>query len=183
MSDGLTTKIVGLHRALDVAQLPHAFGGALALAFCTREPRGTKDIDLNVFVGVDRLDELVAALPAAVAITEADRTAFASDGQSRLWWERTPVDVFLSNTPFHDHVAASVRHVPFAEVEELPILACGDLAVFKAFFDRAKDAVDVAEMVKADALDLGHVRRTVDALRGDARRDRFFARVADALSD
>jgi hypothetical protein len=181
--DGLASKIGSLHAALEEAQLPHAFGGALALAFCTSEPRGTKDIDLNVFIGVDRLDELVEAVPTGVTVTKADRTAFERDGQSRLWWGGTPVDVFLSNTPFHDHVAASVRLVPFAEIEELPILACSDLAVFKAFFNRAKDAVDVAEMVRAGAIDLAHLRRTIEALLGDAQRDRFFARVDDALSD
>jgi hypothetical protein len=80
-------------------------------------------------------------------------------------------------------VEASGRRVPFAGIEELPILACNDLAVFKAFFDRAKDAVDVAEMVRAGAIDLGHLRRTVDALIGDGERERFFNRVDDALSD
>ena len=37
---GLTERIVRLHEALDGAGLPHAFGGALALAFCTAEPDG-----------------------------------------------------------------------------------------------------------------------------------------------
>ena len=183
MTDGLADKIVQLHRALDAAELPHAFGGALALAFCTQEPRGTKDIDLNVFIDVERLDELDEALPTAMQITTADRSAFARDGQTRLWWGPTPVDVFLSNTPFHDHVEASLRRVPFVDVDELPILACDDLAVFKAFFGRAKDAVDVSEMIRAGAIDLAHLRRTVEALLGDGQRERFFSRVDDALSD
>lgn len=183
MSDGLAAKVVGLHRALEAAGLPHAFGGALALAYCTNEPRGTKDIDVNVFIGADRLDELEAALPTGIEVTVADRTAFGRDGQTRLWWGSTPVDVFLSNTPFHDHAEASTHRVPFAEVDELPVLACGDLAVFKAFFGRAKDAVDVSEMVRAGAVDLAHLRRTVDALLGEAERERFFARVDDALTD
>lgn len=183
MTDGLAGKIVQLHHALEAARLPHAFGGALGLAFCTSDPRGTKDIDLNVFIGIDRLDELVEALPTGVEVTLADRTAFERDGQTRLWWGPTPVDVFLSNTPFHDHVEASTRRVPFAEIDELPIVACSDLAVFKAFFGRAKDAVDVSEMVRAGAIDLAHLRRTVEALLGDGERERFFARVDDALSD
>ena len=183
MTDSLVVKIVRIHEALDEAALPHAFGGALALAYCTGEPRGTRDIDLNVFIGVDRLDELATALPPQIEVTNADRTAFQRDGQSRLWWDGTPVDVFLSNTPFHDHTEASARRVPFAEVEELPVLACDDLAVYKAFFNRAKDAVDVAEMVRAGAVDLAHLRRTIEALLGDEERARFFARVEDALSD
>jgi hypothetical protein len=183
VTDGLASKIVVLHRSLDAVRLPHAFGGALALAYCTSEPRGTKDIDVNVFIGADRLDELVAGLPSGVAVTQSDRAAFERDGQTRLWWDGTPVDVFLSNTPFHDHAEASVRRVPFDEVDDLPILACADLAVFKAFFGRAKDAVDVAEMVRTGAVVLEHLRDTVEALLRDGDRDRFFTRVEDALTD
>ena len=34
----LTERIVALHAALDTAGVPHAFGGALALAWCTQPP-------------------------------------------------------------------------------------------------------------------------------------------------
>jgi hypothetical protein len=182
VTDGLAGKVLGLHAALEDAALPHAFGGALALAYCTHEPRGTKDIDVNVFIGIDRLDELVAALPSGVPVDETDRAALVRDGQTRLWWDGTPVDVFLSNHPFHDHAAASTRLVPFAGVD-LPVLACAHLAVFKAFFGRAKDAVDVATMVSAGTVDLAHLRKTVVALLGEGEREHFFARVDDALSD
>ena len=47
---GIPEKIVAIHQALDAADVPHAFGGALALAWCTERARGTIDIDLNVFV-------------------------------------------------------------------------------------------------------------------------------------
>ncbi len=46
----LTERVAALHAALRGAGIPHAFGGALALAFCTAEPRGTQDIDVNVFL-------------------------------------------------------------------------------------------------------------------------------------
>ena len=183
MTDGLVTKVLSLHAALEEAVLPHAFGGALALAYCTNEPRGTKDIDVNVFIGSDRLGELVAALPTAIHVDAADRAALTCDGQTRLWWDGTPVDVFLSNHPFHDHAEASVRRVPFAGIDDLPVLACAHLAVFKAFFGRAKDAVDVATMVAAGTVELSHLRRTVVVLLGEGERERFFARVDDALSD
>ena len=183
MSDRLADKILELHAALETAALPHAFGGALALAYCTSEPRGTKDIDVNVFIGIERLDELAVALPRTIEIADADRAALAHDGQTRLWWGGTPVDVFLSNHPFHAHAQASARSVPFAGVDDLPVLACADLAVFKAFFAHAKDAVDVAAMVTAGAVDRADLERTVVALLGDGERARFFARVDDALTD
>ncbi len=75
------------------------------------------------------------------------------------------MDVFLSNHPFHDHAEANVRREPFAGIE-LPVLACPDLAVFKAFFGRFKDAVDIASMVAAGAVHLDSLRQTVDGLLG-----------------
>lgn len=182
MSDGLAVRIVKLHTALRAADLAHAFGGAIALAYCTEEPRGTKDIDLNVFVSVDHLDDVLAALPAGLHCSNASRLQLERDGQSRLMWDDVPVDLFLSNVPFHDHAAANVRRVPFATVPDLPVLACGDLAVFKAFFARPKDALDVATMIAVGTVDRARLESTVTAMLGASERERFFARVDDALA-
>jgi hypothetical protein len=182
MSDGLAARIVQLHTALEGADLPHAFGGAIALAYCVEEPRGTKDIDVNVFVGVDQLDEVLSALPAGLVATDIERMQLGRDGQSRLWWDEIPVDVFLSNVPFHDHAEARVRRVPFVEVPDLPVLSCADLAVFKAFFARPKDALDVAAMIAVGAVDRRQLHTTVTAMLGEKERARFFARIDDALA-
>jgi hypothetical protein len=180
----LTERIVALHAALDGAGISHAFGGALALAFCTAEPRGTQDIDVNVFLSPDEVDRLVAALPQGVVVDDDARALLVRDGQARLWWDQTPVDVFLSNHPFHDHAEADRRHVPFAGIERLPVLACQDLAVFKAFFARPKDVVDVATMASLGSVDLAALERSVVALIGDAdARARFFERVAEAVGE
>jgi hypothetical protein len=149
----LPEKIVELHRALAAAGVPHAFGGALALAWCTRRARGTIDVDVNVFVPPDRAGEVLAALPAGVAWGEADLARIGADGQGGLWWGTTPVDVFFSTTDFHDRAAARARLEPFLDAE-LPFLSCRDLAVFKAFFDRTRDWADLEEMAAAGALDV-----------------------------
>src|SRR2546421_720597 len=59
----LAEKVVVLHHALDGAGLPHAFGGALALGWCTQQPRGTADIDLNVFTPTTEVRAVLDALP------------------------------------------------------------------------------------------------------------------------
>lgn len=178
---GLTAKVVAVHEALEEAGIPHAFGGALALAFCTNEPRATKDIDVNVFLPPARVEELVAALPAPISVDDADRARIERDAQTRLWWGHTPVDVFLSNHPYHDHTADNRRRVPFAGIE-LPVIACADLAVFKAFFARPKDAIDIGSMVRSAAVDLEELRRTVTGLLGEERAD-FFRLVEDATEE
>ena len=42
----LPERLIELHRALTRRKLPHAFGGAIALAYWTLDPRGTSDIDV-----------------------------------------------------------------------------------------------------------------------------------------
>jgi len=148
----LPAKIVELHKHLAQAQLPHAFGGALALAWCTGQARATIDIDINVFVPIDRMDDVFAAFPKAIAATKEQRKVLKRDGQVRLWWEQTPVDLFLNTLPFHESVAGRCRFETFME-QPVPFLACQDLAVFKAFFNRTKDWADLEAMQDAGTLD------------------------------
>ena len=161
----LAEKLVAVHRALDAAQLPHAFGGALALAWCTQRARGTIDIDVNVFVPVARIGDLLAALPVEVTADDAAVAQLESDGQTRLWWDDTPVDVFLDTTPFHADVGERIRWEPFAG-QDVPFLACRDLAVFKAFFDRTKDWADLEAMREAGSLDIDEVVGTLIGFLG-----------------
>jgi hypothetical protein len=153
---GLPRKIVAVHRALVAAGFAHAFGGALALAWCTERARGTIDIDVNVFVPAARAAEVVATLPRGVTATPVQLDALQRDGQVRLFWDGTPVDVFLDTTEFHEQAAARARWEDFGG-EQLPFLACADLAVFKAFFDRTKDWADLEEMAAVGALDVDRV--------------------------
>ena len=60
---GIPAKMRAIHHALREADIPHAFGGALALAWCTERARGTIDIDLNVFTGTDQVREVLDVLP------------------------------------------------------------------------------------------------------------------------
>lgn len=172
----LPAKIVAVHEALATADLPHAFGGALALAWCTQRARGTIDIDVNVFVSADRVDDVLGAMPGGVVATAEQRDQLATDGQTRLWWDATPIDLFLDTTPFHHAVGDRVRSEMFGD-EVLPFLACRDLAVFKAFFDRTKDWADLEEMAAAGTLDIEAVAGVLVRYLGadDARVARLVA--------
>lgn len=167
---GIPEKMVTIHRSLTNAGFDYAFGGALALAWCTHQARGTIDLDVNVFVGPDRTDELLVSLPRAVAVAESDRVLLTRDGQARLWWDTTPVDLFLNTTDFHEWVATRVRWEPFGGTE-LPFLGCEDLAVFKAFFNRTKDWADLEAMYEAGTLDVAAVAGVLASfLGGDDER-------------
>ena len=149
----LVERIVAIHRSLRAAGVPHAFGGALALAWCTQQARGTIDIDLNLFVEPVDIPATLGALPPGVVWGADDVALLARDGQARLWWDTTPVDVFFNTTEFHERVADRTRWEPLGG-EDLPFLACRDLAVFKTFFNRTKDWADLEAMADAGTLDV-----------------------------
>jgi hypothetical protein len=170
----LADKVVAIHGALDAADVPHAFGGALALAWCTERARGTIDIDVNVFVDGSRAREVLDALPGGIAWSDDALAVLERDGQTRLWWDATPVDLFVNTTEFHVQVGQRCRREPFAGAE-VPFLACADLAVFKAFFDRTKDWADLEEMAAAGTLDVDRVVGVLTRYLGgaDARVERL----------
>jgi hypothetical protein len=58
---GMSEKVVRLHRALERRDIPHAFGGAIAVDYY-RVPRATIDIDLNVFVPSEDHMRVIEAL-------------------------------------------------------------------------------------------------------------------------
>lgn len=156
----LSQQILSLHHALTEAHLSHAFGGALALAWCTERARGTIDIDINIFVGVGEMHTVIDALPSGIAVPKRAIAELKKEGQVRFWWEKTPVDVFLNTTDFHSDIEKRVRWERFAG-EPIPFLSCFDLAVFKAFFSRTKDWADLEEMVAAGTLDVPRVMATL----------------------
>jgi hypothetical protein len=166
----LVEKIVLCHEALQKANLPHAFGGALALAWCTQSARGTIDIDINLFVEVDQASAVFAALPAGVEHTKKDLQTLVRDTQHRLFWEATPIDLFLNSTPYHNEVQTRIRWEHFAN-KQIPFLSCQDLAVFKAFFNRTKDWADLEEMYAAGTLNWRAVAGVLtEYLGGDDER-------------
>ena len=162
----LADKVVYLHRALEAAGLAHAFGGALALAWCTGNGRGTIDIDINVFVAAHRAAELRKALPAGVACDDASLDALAREGQVRLDWAGTPLDIFLDTTEIHAQAAKCVNWEHFAG-HCLPFLSCFHVALFKAFFNRTKDWADLEAMRDAGTLDVEQVRAALVHYLGD----------------
>jgi hypothetical protein len=176
----LDEKILALHGAFESAALPHAFGGALALAYWAT-PRATLDIDVNLFVPSERAEPVLAALVrlGAAEPTPQERRRLADNGQLRVRWEHVPIDLFFAYDPLHESCRARTLRVPFGAGASIPILSAEDLAIFKVLFDRAKDWRDLAELLFALGPDfdatyaLDWLRRILDAK--DGRLARFEA--------
>ena len=175
----LPERIVALEGAL--LRIPHAFGGALALAYYA-EPRATIDIDLNVFVPADRYADVAAPLLALGVDADAPQAVAAAerDGQTRVMWDETPIDLFFAYDAFHDAAAVATRVVPFADTT-ISILGPEHLVVCKAVFNRPRDWVDIDAMVEEGVtLDVAEVLRWVGRIAGDT--DPRYERIAAVLT-
>jgi hypothetical protein len=178
----LAEKVVRLEQVLTRGRVPHAFGGALAFAYYG-EPRATIDIDLNLFVGADHYSDVMEVLEPLGITGAKDAAAVARDGQVRVWWERTPVDLFFSYDPVHDAMRDGARMVPFSTTS-IPVLGPEHLVVAKVVFNRAKDWIDIEQMLVAvPALDRAEIHRWVERIvgAGDERLDRLMRLESELL--
>jgi hypothetical protein len=178
----LDEKVALLARTLAEAGVPHAFGGAIALAYYAT-PRGTRDVDINVFLPTSAFDRVLAAL-LRIGVeppTPGMRRALERDEQVRLDWDGTPLDLFFSYNELQDACLERQRKVPFGGAQ-LTILSPEDLAIFEVLFARDKDWRDLREMLFAQGPDLD-TRTVIDWLQrilaaDDERLVRFRALVA-----
>ncbi len=173
----LPDKILAIAGALH--GVPHAFGGALALAYHA-EPRSTVDIDVNVFLPPDRADEVLEPLGRLGVDVGDAAEGIEQQGQARVMWGPTPIDLFFSYDRFHDAAAAASVEVPFAD-RTIRVLSPEHLAVCKVVFDRPKDWVDIQTMLdQGTHVDPAEVLRWVGRIAGDD--DPRYDRIATVLS-
>ena len=186
----LDEQIVAIENAFVAAGIPHAFGGAQALAYYG-SVRATHDIDVNVFVSADQAESVLGVLGSlgARVAGETPRTQIARDGQTRIRWEATPIDLFFSYDPLHESSLERRRTVDFGG-DTIHILSGEDLVLYKATFDRAKDWADIAGMVFAspERFDFDYVRRFLERIddndgRRLARLERILASGGESLGD
>ena len=149
--------------------MDHAFGGALALAYYA-EPRGTIDVDVNVFVPFSRAADIVETLRVMDLAPDRPASEWSAIAGVRLTrpGEPAPLDLFFSVDDHYDEIARRIRRFPFgADRRELPFLSAEDLALFKLSFGRDRDWVDLRRLAASvPDLDLDYVERQLLALRG-----------------
>jgi hypothetical protein len=142
----LAGRIVSAHEMLDSMGVTHQFGGAIALAWY-RNPRATTDVDLNVTVAPEDADPVLGAFThLGVSVSPADRDLISRDGQARLDWDGSYLDLFFATFELHRKMAERSREVSFGPAQ-IPILSPEHLIVCKVVFDRSKDWLDVEEML------------------------------------
>ncbi len=171
--------------ALEAAGLPYAIGGALALAIAG-VPRGTADVDVNVFVGLDRLPAVLDVLRRlGLHADDVEATTKATrDGMFVARWDGMRVDVFLPSIPFAHEAHQTRVRISDAQGWSGWFLSAEAIAVFKLLFFRGKDRVDLERLLAVrDDLDRDYIRRwIVDMMGPDDERvvawDALVARFA-----
>lgn len=170
--------------ALERAAIPHAIGGALAMGV-HGYPRGTLDVDVNVFVQLDQLDRVLDVLhEQGLSVDDDEARARAErDGMFVARLHGMRVDVFVPSIPFSWE--AERTRVQLHQGERAYwFLAPEALCVFKLLFFRGKDRVDLERFVpaRAGALDHPYVRRwMVDMMGDDDERVRFWDQLVARL--
>ena len=164
----LADRVAPIARALAGANVPHAFGGALALN-CYAEPRTTTDIDINIFLPETEARRILGLLHGAGVPVDEDMQSrlIERDGQTRLWWGETAVDLFFANMPFLD-MAGERAVTGHLEGIPIPILSAEDIAVCKAMFNRDKDWIDLRMLVleQQEQLDTQYILGWLDEMVG-----------------
>ena len=129
---------------------------------------------------VERASEALEPLGSlGIELGDAERTV-RNDGQVRVMWDRTPIDLFFSYDPFHTAADRAAIRVPFAN-HHIRVLSATHLAVCKAVFDRSKDWVDIEAMLAFGAhIDTAEALRWLGRIAGD--EDPRFERLAALLS-
>jgi hypothetical protein len=172
--------------ALEQAGIPYAIGGALALAV-SGVPRGTADVDVNVFIAEDQIPQVVGVLAALGIEVDADAAIAHArrDGMFIGRWDGMRIDVFLPSIPFAYDAEKTRLRVTDAAGWSGWFLSPEALSVFKLLFFRAKDMVDLERLVAVagPAFDAAYVRRWLVDMMGEedprvARWDDIVARFS-----
>jgi hypothetical protein len=154
--------------ALQGAGVSHAIGGALALAIAG-VPRGTADVDVNVFVTEERVPSVIALLAGlGIEIPAAAEEQARQRGMFVGRWDGMRIGVFLPSIPFAFEAERTRVRVTDESGWSGWFLSAEALAVFKLLFFRGKDQVDLERLVAVrPELDTAYVRRQIVDMMGE----------------
>ena len=163
-------------RAFESHGVPYAIGGAIAYGYWA-VPRGTLDVDVNVFVEPEHLAPVFDALE-SVDVERLDRsTATRASEETGLFVVRVDglrLDVFTPSIPF-SRLAGETRCRVTIDGQDIWVLSAESTCVFKLLFFRTKDLADIEQLlaVRGTKLDRTFIREhLVDMMGEDDERVR-----------
>ena len=175
-----------LAAALDASSIPYAIGGALAFGLWG-DPRGTHDVDINLFVdhaGLDRALDVLQSAGVDIDRGAATRADLAGD-MIVGWYSGMRVDLFTPSVPFSWEAMKSVVRVK-GPMGEAAYLSAEAIAIFKLLFFRPKDLLDIEKLmvVQGADLDVAYIRRwIVDMMGEDDERTKALDELIKGAAD
>jgi hypothetical protein len=146
---------------------PFAFIGGVAVQ-CWGEPRVTEDVDLTLFCGFGNEAPVIQAFLERFTTRIPDAAEFAEQRRVLLLksQEGIPIDVALGGFPFEEVLCRRAVQREFLPGIWLRVCRPEDLVILKAFAGRAKDWLDVENVLirQGAGLDWGHIRRELQPL-------------------
>jgi hypothetical protein len=166
--EDLLERVIAIAQVFGRAGIPHSFGGAIALGYYA-QARPTYDIDINVYLRVDDAGRALDSLQ-ELGVPEASddqRARIRRDGQTRLYWDDVPLDLFFWNLEFHASCCSRRRSHALLD-HTIDILSPEDLIVCKVAFGRDKDTRDVLQILDSmgEHLELRYVLHWVEVIVG-----------------
>lgn len=162
-------KLVAVVCVFEQHEIPYAVGGAISLIYWS-EPRGTVDIDVNVFLRSEDAARVANALAGAGITSDTERIVqqVTTLAQVRIDYSGTMLDLFFNNLPFHESCAERKVRVPFREIE-MNVLSAEDLVICKAMFNRNRDWPDIEQVmyVQGKEFDLAYTLGWLTDMLGD----------------
>jgi hypothetical protein len=144
----LVEAVAALIDALETAGVDYALGGAVAYS-AWAEPRATRDVDVNVWIPLERLDTAFDVLARAGVLV--DRAAARAEAEARGMFVgrrgEYRVDVFIPSVPFYEEARGRRVRTRVAG-RDTWVLSAETLAVFKVLFFRPKDLADVGRLLE-----------------------------------
>lgn len=147
----------------------YAIGGALALAVAG-VPRGTADVDVNVFIDDGELPRVLTLLETLGMTVDRDASIARArrDGMFIARWDGMRIDVFLPSIPFSREAERTRTRIDDGMGWSGWFLSAEALTVFKLLFFRGKDLVDLERLVAVRPdLDRAYVRSAIVTMMGE----------------
>lgn len=142
--------------------IEYAIGGALALGVWGA-PRGTKDVDLSIFITPSEVDRMAEVFDRAGVMFDRAAAAknIARTGLVRGRLGRIPIDAFISGHPHFFEMQRRRRAIREADGSQLYFITAEDLCVMKLVYGRDKDVVDLERLFAVRQLDTAYVREWI----------------------
>ena len=147
--------------ALDGAGIPYMIiGGQAVLLY--GEPRLTKDIDITIGAGPDRLPEVLNLVRGLDLKPLVDPEVFTRQTMVLPCADRETgirVDLILSITPYEQQAMGRVRRVKIGKAE-VRFASLEDLVIHKVVAGRPRDLEDIkGALLKNPGVDVGYLKR------------------------